>query len=91
MNNEWKNPRFPSFDVEDEPVVKPSKVASSLTALLGLAVLISTNTFFVWLALQLVGVDIEYRKAVGLSALWLIFRLYDGVTLGKALSKQHRL
>ena len=89
--SEWKNPRFPVYETREEPVTRVrDKVSSTFSSLLGLLVLLSTNTFFVWAALQLIGLDIEYRRAVGLSALWLIFRLYDGVTIGKALSKVQR-
>jgi hypothetical protein len=91
MSNEWKNPRFPSFEIPEESETgAPGKAMSVFTALLGLAILVSTNTFFIWAALQLLGLDVEYRKAVGVSILWIIFRVYDGVTLGKALSKIQR-
>lgn len=82
---EWKPPRVEEPDDQDPPMWA-MKTVFIFRALFGFVLISSINAFFVYSVAHLLGSDIEYRKAVIVGALLLVWRAYD-MAVFKKLNK----
>ena len=95
--NDWKNPSFgsrkdgwnPPF-LDDDPFADnsaPDRERVSLSmlvrAVLGFCVIISIHAVALFGATYFMGYDLSYRNAVTVAGIYVLWRVYDRMTLGR--------
>jgi hypothetical protein len=95
--SDWKNPSFPSERsgrkvewkapaVEEVNTPPPmAGVAIIVKALLGFLVIASVNAVALMLVSLILGIDLEYRRAVAIGGLYILWRAYDNTVFSRLL------